>query len=284
MDKQAMQDFITTQLATLTTHEDWVKRLKTLSKLHRYSFTNRILIAVQDPDATYVAGFKAWSNNFARTVKKGEHGIKIFAPLTRKVIDPTTQEETRQIFGFKLATVFDVRQTEGKEFVLPHAPTPLTGDSHAALLDTILQTIPIPYHIVPADQLGYANGDFNLRTHEIRIRADLSINQQVKTALHEWSHSLAFSEDPTLDRLSLPRDWEECAAESTAFLISHLLGLDSTEYSAAYIAGWSHTNTDILLQLTEEIAHRVDTIMTALPAALTAEPVIAVPAPELAYA
>ncbi len=279
-----MQNFVTTHLMTLTRHQDWLQCLTVLSKLHQYSFANRLLIALQDPDATYVAGFKAWPSKFQRIVKKGEHGIKIFAPLTRKVTDPTTQKDKQQIFGFKLTTVFDVRQTEGKEFTPPPSPKVLTGDSHVALLETILQIIPVPYHFVSPEVLGEANGDFNLRTHEIRIREDLAINQQVKTALHEWSHSLAFVEDPTLDRLSLPRDWEECAAESTAFLVCHLLGLDSTEYSAAYIAGWSHTNPDVLLQLTEEITHRVDHIMTVLSESFAHDPATDTPAAELAYA
>lgn len=284
MDKQAMQDFVATQLATLTTHEDWLQRLRTLSKLHRYSFTNRLLIALQDPDATYVAGFKSWPSKFQRAVKKGEHGIKIFAPMTRKVLDPITGKDVPQIFGFKLATVFDVRQTEGEAFTPPPSPKALTGDSHAALLNTILQTIPVPYHFVSPEALGDASGDFNLRTHEIRIREDLTINQQVKTALHEWSHSLAFAENPHGDTLPLPRDWEECAAESTAFLVCHLLGLDSTEYSAAYIAGWSHTNPDVLLQLTEEITHRVDHIMQVLPDSFAHDPATETPAAELVYA
>ena len=241
--------------------ERYREYLRVMSKFHNYSFNNTLLIAIQKPDASLVAGFSAWKNNFGRNVIKGQKGIKIIAPSPYKVkqemkkIDPHTQQpiigkdgkpvtEEKEITipAYKVVSVFDVSQTEGKE--LPDiAVDELTGDVEryrdffAALEKT--SPVPIGFEQIPGSSHGY----YHLEDKRIAIDEGMSEIQTLKTAIHEIAHAKLHDIDlnapeneqqPRIDRRT-----REVEAESVAYTVCQHYGLDTSDYSFGYVAGWS---------------------------------------------
>ena len=241
--------------------ERYREYLRVMSKFHNYSFNNTLLIAMQKPDASLVAGFSAWKNNFGRNVIKGQKGIKIIAPSPYKVkqemkkIDPHTQQpiigkdgkpvtEEKEITipAYKVVSVFDVSQTEGKE--LPDiAVDELTGDVEryrdffAALEKT--SPVPIGFEQIPGSSHGY----YHLEDKRIAIQEGMSELQTLKTAIHETAHAKLHDIDlnapeneqqPRVDRRT-----REVEAESVAYTVCQHYGLDTSDYSFGYVAGWS---------------------------------------------
>lgn len=228
--------------------------LSTMAKFHNYSFNNTLLIAMQKPDASYVAGFQSWKNNFERHVLKGEKGIKILAPtpFKRKVLEektddhgnlvldskgkPVMEEVEKVIPAFKVVNVFDVSQTEGKE--LPQIASKLTGsvkdfDDFMQALETVAP-VPIQY----ADIEGNANGFFSPSNHFIAIQEGMSEMQTMKTCIHEVAHSILHSAE-NKDAADKNRFTKEVEAESVAYTVCQYFGIDTSDYSFGYIAGWS---------------------------------------------
>ena len=235
--------------------------LRVMSKFHNYSFNNTLLIAMQKPDASLVAGFQSWKNNFKRNVVKGEKGIKILAPSPFKIkqemekIDPTTQkpvigadgkpvkeEKEITIPAFKVVSVFDVSQTEGKE--LPDiAVDMLTGDVErfkdvfAALEKT--SPVPIGFEKIAGNSHGY----YHLEEKRIAIDEGMSELQTIKTAIHEIAHAKLHDIDPNApkeEQADRPdRRTREVQAESIAYAVCQHYGLDTSDYSFGYVAGWS---------------------------------------------
>ena len=241
--------------------ERYREYLRVMSKFHNYSINNTLLIAMQKPDASLVAGFSAWKNNFGRNVMKGQKGIKIIAPSPYKVkqemkkIDPHTQQpiigkdgkpvtEEKEITipAYKVVSVFDVSQTEGKE--LPDiAVDKLTGeveryrDFFAALEKT--SPVPIGFEQIPGSSHGY----YHLEDKRIAIQEGMSELQTLKTAIHEIAHAKLHDIDlnapeneqqPRVDRRT-----REVEAESVAYTVCQHYGLDTSDYSFGYVAGWS---------------------------------------------
>ena len=241
--------------------ERYREYLRVMSKFHNYSFNNTLLIAMQKPDASLVAGFSAWKNNFGRNVMKGQKGIKIIAPSPFKIkqevekIDPHTQkpiidkdgkpvteEKEIKIPAYKVVSVFDVSQTEGKE--LPDiAVDELTGDVEryrdffAALEKT--SPVPIGFEQIPGSSHGY----YHLEDKRIAIQEGMSELQTLKTAIHEIAHAKLHDIDlnapeneqqPRVDRRT-----REVEAESVAYTVCQHYGLDTSDYSFGYVAGWS---------------------------------------------
>jgi len=235
--------------------------LRVMSKFHNYSFNNTLLIAMQKPDASLVAGFQSWKNNFKRNVVKGEKGIKILAPSPFKIkqemekIDPATQkpvigadgkpvkeEKEITIPAFKVVSVFDVSQTEGKE--LPDiAVDMLTGnvecfkDVFAALEKT--SPVPIGFEKIEGNSHGY----YHLEEKRIAIDEGMSELQTIKTAIHEIAHAKLHDIDPNApkeEQAGRPdRRTREVQAESVAYAVCQHYGLDTSDYSFGYVAGWS---------------------------------------------
>ena len=235
--------------------------LRVMSKFHNYSFNNTLLIAMQKPDASLVAGFQSWKNNFKRNVVKGEKGIKILAPSPFKIkqemekIDPATQkpvigadgkpvkeEKEITIPAFKVVSVFDVSQTEGKE--LPDiAVDMLTGDVECfkdvfAALET---TSPVPIGFEKIE--GNSHGYYHLEEKRIAIDEGMSELQTIKTAIHEIAHAKLHDIDPNApkeEQAGRPdRRTREVQAESVAYAVCQHYGLDTSDYSFGYVAGWS---------------------------------------------
>jgi antirestriction protein ArdC len=235
--------------------------LRVMSKFHNYSFNNTLLIAMQKPDASLVAGFQSWKNNFKRNVVKGEKGIKILAPSPFKIkqemekIDPATQEPVIGVDGkpvkeekeitipaFKVVSVFDVSQTEGKE--LPDiAVDMLTGDVECFkdVFAALEKTSPVPIGFEKIE--GNSHGYYHLEEKRIAIDEGMSELQTIKTAIHEIAHAKLHDIDPNApkeERAGRPdRRTREVQAESVAYAVCQHYGLDTSDYSFGYVAGWS---------------------------------------------
>ena len=240
--------------------EKFKEYLTTMSKFYNYSFNNTLLIAMQKPDATLIAGYTSWQRNFDRHVMKGEKGIKILAPAPYKVqeerekIDPATQKpvldadgkpvtETVEVLrpAFKVVSVFDVSQTDGKE--LPDiAVDELTGsvENYAAFFEALKQESPVPISF--EDIPGGAKGYFSHVENRIAIQDGMSEIQTVKTAIHEIAHAKLHAIKP--DEKVAPeerkdRHTKEVEAESVAYTVCQRYGIETSDYSFGYIAGWS---------------------------------------------
>ena len=248
-------------IAELFDSERYKEYLKVMSKFHNYSFRNTVLIAMQKPDASLVAGFSAWKNNFERNVMKGQKGIKIIAPSPYKIkqemqkIDPHTQkpvigkdgkpvteEKEVTIPAYKVVSVFDVSQTEGKE--LPDiAVDELTGDvdRYKDFFAALEKTSPVPIAFENIE--GGSHGYYHLEDKRIAINEGMSELQTLKTAIHEIAHAKLHDID-----LNAPKDEQqphvdrrtrEVEAESVAYTVCQHYGLDTSDYSFGYVAGWS---------------------------------------------
>ena len=241
--------------------ERYKEYLRVMSKFHNYSFNNTLLIAMQKPDASLIAGFNSWKNQFQRNVKKGEKGIKIIAPSPFKIkqetekIDPQTQkpvigrdgkpvteEKEITIPAYKVVSVFDVSQTEGKE--LPNiAVDALTGDveQYSDFFAALEKTSPVPIGFEKIE--GGAHGYYHLEDKRIALDEGMSELQTLKTAIHEIAHAKLHDID-----LNAPKDEQqprvdrrtrEVEAESVAYTVCQHYGLDTSDYSFGYVAGWS---------------------------------------------
>ena len=248
-------------IAELFDSERYQEYLRVMSKFHNYSFNNTLLIAMQKPDASLVAGFSAWKNNFERNVMKGQKGIKIIAPSPYKIkqemqkIDPHTQkpvigkdgkpvteEKEVTIPAYKVVSVFDVSQTEGKE--LPDiAVDELTGDvdRYKDFFAALEKTSPVPIAFENIE--GGSHGYYHLEDKRIAINEGMSELQTLKTAIHEIAHAKLHDID-----LNAPKDEQqphvdrrtrEVEAESVAYTVCQHYGLDTSDYSFGYVAGWS---------------------------------------------
>ena len=255
---KAITDKLETGIAALFQSETYKAYLSTMSKFHNYSLNNTLLIAMQKPDATLVAGYQAWQKQHQRYVKKGEKGIQIIAPSPykakkeREVQEPATGrpkldaqgKPVREIVeveypAFRVATVFDVSQTEGKE--LPSLGVDeLTGkvDSYGKLLSALTETCPVPIGFEQIE--SGAKGYYHTTEHRIALQEGMSEAQTVKTLIHEMAHQrLHFheKEKPREERLSARS--KEVEAESVAYTVCQHFGIDTSDYSFGYIAGWS---------------------------------------------
>ena len=239
----------------------WADWLTVASRLHTYSFNNQILIAMQKPEARMVAGYGAWQA-MGRQVRKGEKAIWILAPVTRRARtdadgtvdgddlagtspapDPATTGAGRgrgSVVGFRGAGVFDVSQTDGDPIPTPPAPQLLEGHAPPGLWDALTSVITARGFSVArcasAAEIGGANGLTDYGTRAVTVRGDVDDAQAVKTLAHEAGHVLLH--DPR-DRSEGPacRDLIEVEAESVAYLVAAHHGLDTADYTFAYIAG-----------------------------------------------
>lgn len=245
-------------ITNLFESENYRNYLDVMSKFYNYSFNNNMLIAMQRPDATRIASYTAWKEEFKRNVKKGEKGINIIAPVVRKekvekqkydpekkkyVYDengnPVMETKERTKTTFKVVKVFDVSQTEGKP--LPEIVRKLEGavDNINEVLSVLGEVSPVPIRVGRVN--GNANGYYSGKDKEIVIRDDLSDIQSIKTCVHEIAHAMLHDKD-ILDKARLPLPdarTREVQAESVAYAVCRHFGIDSSDYSFGYIASWS---------------------------------------------
>lgn len=230
----------------LTSSDKFKEYLKTMSKFYKYSVNNQILIGSQLPSASLVASYNSWSKNFNRTVKKGEKGIQIIAPIKKKiqctifdkdgnkVLDENgnPKTEARDVISYTTAYVFDVSQTEGQD--LPTLASHLSGDvNEFNALFTAISTSS-PFKIEFSDIDGSANGYCAPKEQRIVIKKGLSQAHTLKTAIHETAHAL-YHADPNI---KLDRSAIETQAEAVAYVVCEHYGIDSSGYSFPYLASW----------------------------------------------
>ncbi len=248
-------------LKELFESEKYRSYLSTMSKFHNYSFNNTLLIAMQKPDATLVAGYKAWQKNFERHVNFGEKAIRILAPAPYKIkeerdkLDPVTgemmfdengmpqkEEVERTIPAFRAVSVFDVSQTDGKP--LPELEVGelwKSVEGYEDFVQALMNVAPVPigFEDIPGDSKGY----YHMEKKRIAIQENMSESQTLKTMIHETAHSMLHKKE--VDRDVVPetpvkdRNTKEVEAESIAYTVCQHFGIDTSEYSFGYIAGWS---------------------------------------------
>ena len=222
--------------------------LTAMSKFYHYSFGNTMLIFIQCPNATHVAGYHDWRRNFGRQVKRGERGITILAPCPYRRKEeveeaasdgsPATSVQWVQRMGFRTVTVFDVSQTEGKP--LPELAKKLTGDvaQYESMVAALRGISPYPISIEPFQ--GTAYGCCNFVEQRILVQPDMSQIQTIKTMIHEVSHAKLHAPEKTEE---LPQHKQrfvrEMEAESVAYVVCRHFGIDTSDYSFGYVAGWS---------------------------------------------
>lgn len=240
------------------TSEMYTKYLLTMSKFHNYSFNNTLLIAMQRPDATLVAGYNAWKNKFNRYVKKGEKGIQIIAPAPvkereeREKIDkdtgltvlnengePEIEVVERVIPRFRVTTVFDYAQTDGEPLpTLEVNELTARVKDYTLLKEAIEQVSPVPIRFGEIE--GNAKGYYSHVDKEICVRADMGESQTIKTMIHEVAHAMLHDSDQMKQR-GEEKDQltKETEAESIAFTVCSALGIDTSDYSFLYVASWA---------------------------------------------
>ena len=234
------------------------KLLDTASKFHNYSLSNTLLILMQNPDATYVAGYKTWGK-LGRHIKKGEKSIRIYAPafktvvvnvekVDRKTGEKVAEKEEHVIQRFRACSVFDLSQTEGDE-IPGITDTELRGkaDDYESLLSALMSVTTADVEIGHIS--GLSKGYFRPADNTIMVKEGMSEVQTIKTLAHEVGHSIMHGGE-----CDTPRDQKELEAESVAYIVCSHFGLDVSEYSFTYIAGWARENG------TEKLRESIKTI------------------------
>ena len=246
--------------------EKYMRYLSVMSRFHRYSVNNTMLIYMQKPDATLVAGYNKWKNQFERHVKRGEHGITIIAPtpfkkkIEEQKLDPDTkapildaegkavmEEREVEIPMFRPVKVFDVSQTDGKP--LPELASTLSGNvqNYEAFMEALRRSAPVPLSVEP--MAANMDGFFSPDQQRIAIRAGMSEVQTVSAAVHEIAHSKLHNYAKAQEEAARAgdkeppkkkdRNTEEVEAESISYAVCQYYGIQTSENSFGYIANWS---------------------------------------------
>ena len=270
---QELTDKLEQGLQDLFNSDSYRNYLSTMSKFHNYSFNNTLLIAMQKPDATLVAGYKAWQKNFERHVNKGEKAIRILAPAPYKIkeerdkIDPVTQELLLDKDGnpqkeeveitipaFRAVSVFDVAQTDGKpipELAAKELLSDVEGYQDMIRAVEAISPVPIELEEIAGDSKGY----YDREAKRIAVQENMSESQTLKTMIHEVAHSKLHSKEVEQDeQMKKDRNTKEVEAESIAYTVCQHFGVDTSDYSFGYIAGWSSGRD------TKELRASMDTI------------------------
>lgn len=277
-------------VAAIRDGQAWTDWLRIAARFHTYSFRNQILIAAQRPDATMVAGYQAWAA-MGRQVLKGEKALWVLAPVTRRrtsaadddasaaanasrggdgapepAEDGATGPGNRQVVGFRGVAVFDISQTDGPDLPTPPRPQLLAGQAPPGLWGTLEAAITARGFTVTrcpdAAAIGGANGLTDFTRRAVTVRADVDDAQAVKTLAHEAGH--VWLHNPTDPGQGAPcRDLIEVEAESVAYLVAAHHGLDTADYTFAYIAGWAGRDDDAVTTTAGRVLAAARELITA---------------------
>lgn len=250
---KALTEQLETGVKAVFESEKYKAYLNAMSKFHHYSFGNVMLILIQCPEASMVAGYTTWKKQFGRTVKKGEHGIMILAPVMgsrlinqdrlnpdthQPIIGPDGEPEKEPVFvpyrSFRVAYVFDVSQTEGRE--LPSLGVgELSGEvEHFARIFAAVEALsPVPVEYRPAQK---SKGCYSHWEQKIYLNRGMSQVQTLKTLIHETAHALLHARPEAADK---DRHTKEVEAESIAYVVCQHFGIDTADYSFPYVTSWS---------------------------------------------
>jgi antirestriction protein ArdC len=263
------------QVAKLASSQEWRAMLTVAARFHTYSPNNVLLIAAQRPDATRVAGYRAWSQ-LGRQVRKGEQGIAILAPVLRRkdteaadiAAEATPrssdhgQAPSRRLAGFRVTHVFDISQTDGP--APPDIrPELLHGSSPLGLWSDLYDQIEAAGYTIDFADLGEANGRTDFTDHTVVLHTGRSGAQLTKTLAHELAHIDLHAPDVRPDALT--RDRAEIEAESVAYVVSAAHGLGADDYSVPYVTGWAGGNTELVSQAATRVLSCARTILRAAP-------------------
>lgn len=269
---RAAHQRLTKAVESIVTGDDWARMLKVAAKFHHYSLNNQLMIFLQRPDATRVAGFRRWQE-LGRRVRKGEKGIAIFAPCRYRV--PTESDQTSAperssrsaaasrsgksepedvrptaevVRGFRIVYVFDISQTEGEPLEDDNAVRPelLDGDAPEGIWEALVAQANAAGFEVVRERKRSENGYCDFLDKRISVRPDVAPAQAVKTLVHELGHALLHRKDSPKSR-----EIAEVEVESVAFVVLEALGMSSDSYSFPYVARWSQGNVDLLKQSAE---------------------------------
>ncbi len=246
-------------------HDRWGDALRFLSKFYTYSWFNAMLIGMQCPSASLVAGYQAWKVK-GRHVRRGERSIKIMAPRTATVQDPKTGEEEEVVTGFRTVSVFDLSQTDGApvpEF--PEWTRPVGGGAKARSFYSRLKKI-IPVPVLEGDT-GTADGFYDVKAKQITIKKDLPMGAKAITLIHEYTHALLHNDLPHRSMLK----YYEAVAEGVAYIVARFFELDPGMSSFEYIALWS-LDKDLIWTVGPQIQKTAAKIIRQLLAAEVEKP------------
>lgn len=260
---KAAHDRLQEAVAEIASGDDWKRMLQVVSKFHRYSFNNHLMIFMQRPDATVVAGFNHWKS-LGRFVKKGEKGIAIFAPCKYKtLVEDQSGEESSlfQVRGFRVVYVFDISQTEGEDLPDLDAVRPklLDADAPAGIWDALVEHADSIGFEVTRGQRGTEKGFCDFGAKLISVRSDVSAAQAVKTLIHELGHALLHSEGPILSR-----EIAEVEVESVAYVVCNAIGLESSQYSFPYVTRWAEGNAELVKETAQRVTECASGILSML--------------------
>lgn len=263
--------------------------LATMAKFHSYSFRNTLLILMQKPEATYVAGYAAWQKKFKRQVQRGQKGIQIIGYTPRKIEveqekkdqkgklvigtdgKPEIEKVSKQIPSFTPVYVYDVSQTEGEP--LPQLVNELEGrvEGYQHLLKAVREVSPFPitFENIPGGARGYCSP----LEQKIVVQEGMSEVQNIKTIIHEVTHAALHAPEidlPVIERTD--RNTKEVEAESTAFIVCSHYGIDTSEYTFPYLASWSNTkelnelqsSLETIQKQASELIDKIDTRLAEL--------------------
>jgi hypothetical protein len=247
---EQMHHELADKLTTFDDRENWQRWLTFAGSFHQYSFLNTCLILMAKPDATLVAGYRAWQAK-GHQVRRGEKAIKVFAPVTRKIpIEdadgrPALDDHGRplhryQLVGTKVASVFDASQVDPPPQLERPQPQLLVGQAPPGLWDALTELLAGEGFTVTRGDCGAANGLTDFTNKQVRVRLDVDDAHAVRTLSHEAGHVLTMEPDDIAAYGStLCRGISEVIAESVAYLVTQAHGLDASQYTFNYVAGWA---------------------------------------------
>jgi antirestriction protein ArdC len=260
--KEALQR-IEHGLENINTNEEWLKLLSFQSRFHNYSFHNTVMLYLQLPAASHVAGYNHWKS-FGRFVKKGEKSLKIFAPLLYKVKSEKVEstDDKYNLKGFKLVSVFDLSQTDGDDSKIPVVIGGLKGNSED--LNQLYYSLIEKFIIDVQERTDIkAKGTYDIIKKVITIKSGMPYQQKLKTLIHEFAHHIQH----TCHFNTESRDLEEIIAESTSYIVCSYLGINSDDYSFPYIKSWCKDIKQLKLvgDTIQKIASKIITLTNTEP-------------------
>lgn len=265
-----LQESIGEQVEKLRDTQAWEDMLHFMRSMRNYSLNNLVLIWSQFPEATHVAGYGKWRKEFGRQVTKGQRGIKIIGGRKAKVTETnpdTGEEEEKDAVKFFPCTVFDISQTEpveGEAREIPELAQKLTGDDPEGITEAVGQWLRSQGWSFTIEAIeGPANGYMQKDTRSVVVDEGMSPAQTAKTALHEAAHAVLHSDEDHADYLER-RGIKETEAESTAYVVAGLLGLDTSDYTIGYVAGWSGAETEVIKATAANVQRAANTIYDAI--------------------
>ena len=242
-DIKAITEQLEQGVKEVFTSDKYIEYLRFMSKFTSYSFNNTMLIFMQKPNASLVAGYKSWQQK-GRQVRKGEKAITILAPCPHKkeIEDENGEKQIVSWTSFRAVSVFDVSQTDGDE--IPQGCCVMLAGKVEGFTELIAKLESVsPVSVSYENIEGGANGYFSNKEKRIVIQEGMSEQQTIKTLVHEISHAILHDSEEGEER-EADRNTREVQAESVAYTVCSMLGLDTSDYSFGYVAGWS-TGKDI---------------------------------------